>query len=290
MEKTETSEEMHRLFNRTAGVYDQTGVEFFVPVGRRLVEFAGLSAGESVLDVGCGRGAALYPAAVTVGAGGEAVGIDISEEMVRFAAEGADERGLSQVSTTVMNGQAPEFPAGRFDAVIASLSLFIWTKGAAELKPYLPLLRAGGRFAISTPSFFPTEGGRWGLMPEVVDDLLMPYMRPARAAEDRDFPFASVGNNWLISAESVERELTEAGFVEVEVLEEPLPLVVESGAQWVLWTRTTGMRRLWEKIEQLGDGGLADEVAARLDALKDDRGVITVPVPVTYIRARAPQA
>ncbi|MFJ8476062.1 class I SAM-dependent methyltransferase [Kitasatospora sp. NPDC094011] len=290
MEKTETSEEMHRLFNRTAGVYDQTGVEFFVPIGGRLVEFAGLGAGDSVLDVGCGRGAALYPAAVAVGAGGEAVGIDISEEMVRYAAEGAAGYGLSQVSTTVMNGQAPEFPAGRFDAVIASLSLFIWTRGAAELKPYLPLLRPGGRFAISTPSFLPTADGRWGLMPESVHDLLMPYMQPARAAEERTFPFANVADNWLVSAESIERELTEAGFVEVEVREEPLQLVVESGAQWVLWTRSTGMRRLWEKIEQLGDGALAEKVAARLDALKDDRGVITVPVPVTYIRARAPQA
>ncbi|MFJ2805924.1 hypothetical protein [Kitasatospora sp. NPDC087271] len=74
----ENTEEMHALFNRAAKVYGQSGVEFLRSVGRRLVEFSGISAGASVLDVRSGRGALLFPVAEVVGAGGGVVGIDIS--------------------------------------------------------------------------------------------------------------------------------------------------------------------------------------------------------------------
>ncbi|KIF75073.1 hypothetical protein QR77_16370 [Streptomyces sp. 150FB] len=290
MESVETTEEMHSLFNRTAEVYDQSGVAFFVPIGQRLVHIAGLTPGDSVLDVGCGRGAALFSAAETVGEKGEVVGIDISEEMAKYAAQAAGARGLSQVSVSVMNGQAPEFPAGRFDAVVGSLSLFIWTREASDLSPYLTLLRPGGTFALSAPSFFPTAEGRWGLLPSSVHDLLIPYMTRQGKSEGPDYPFANYADNWLVTPESIEKTLTGAGFTDVVAREEIFPLVAESGAQWVEWTRTTGMRRLWERIEQADGDGVAREVARRLDALKSEKGTITTPVPVMYISASAPVA
>ncbi|MFF7450299.1 MULTISPECIES: methyltransferase domain-containing protein [unclassified Streptomyces] len=289
MANVETAEEMHRLFNRTAQAYDQSGVAFFVPIARRLVEFADISRAASVLDVGCGRGAALLAAAEAVGEDGEVLGIDLSEEMAKYAAEAARERGLSHVTVSVMNGQEPDFPPGRFDAVIGSLSVFIWTRGAADLAPYARLLRPGGVLALSAPSFFPTDDGRWGLLPESIYDLLIPFMTPAKKAAGPAYPFADFADNWLVTPGSIEKVLTEAGYRDAVVHEEEFRLVVESGAQWVEWTRTTGMRRLWDRIEQTEGPGLADEVARRVDALKGEDGTITTPVPITYIRARAPQ-
>ncbi|MFJ6137725.1 class I SAM-dependent methyltransferase [Kitasatospora sp. NPDC092286] len=291
MGTTENTEEMYKLFNKAAKVYDQSGVEFFRPIGRRLVEFSGISAGASVLDVGSGRGAVLFPAAEAVGAGGEVVGIDISEEMVKYAQADAANLGLRHVGVQVMNGQRPEFAAGRFDAVVGSCSLFIWVKSADDVRPYLELLRAGGRFATAAPSFFSTAHGKWALFPEAVNELLMPYMLLSlKQSGAYDSQFANAGANWLITAESIEKTLADAGFVDIEVVEEELPVVVTSGEQWVEFTYTTGMRGMWERIEESERRELIAEVSRRLDTLRDENGVISVPVPIVYIRANAPKS
>nr|WP_244317954.1 class I SAM-dependent methyltransferase [Streptomyces chryseus] len=263
--------------------------EFFGPIGRRLVEFSGIGAGESVLDVGCGRGAVLFPVAESVGQSGEVLGIDLSEEMVKYTAGDARDRGLRQVRTAVMNGQAPDYPAGRFDAVIGGFSVFIWTHGSTELKPYRTLLRPGGRFAASAPSFFPTATGKWGFLPEDVHDLLLPHMTEPKNGAAYDCPFTNIHNNWLVTPEAVGATLTGAGFVAVEVREEDLLITVDSGAQWVEWTRSHGMRRLWDRLSEQEGKELADEVARRLDALRGADGIITLPTPIVYMRSRTPQ-
>ncbi|MFF8982805.1 class I SAM-dependent methyltransferase [Streptomyces globisporus] len=289
MSSAEKTAEMQELFDRAAKSYDQSGVEFFGPIGRRLVEFSGISAGNRVLDVGAGRGAALFPAAEAVGVRGEVTGIDISEEMVKYANESIAALGLDHVGVTTMNGQRPEFPAGRFDAVIGSCSLFIWVKTADDVVPYRELLRPGGRFATAAPSFFSTVHGKWSLFPDAVSDLLMPYMlQSLKQNGTYDSQFAEAGTNWLVSEESILKTLAGAGFVDCEVVEEDLPVVVTSGQQWVDFTCTTGMRGMWERIEKEERARVVAEVSRRLDALRADDGLITVPVPIVYVRAVAP--
>ena len=56
-----------RLFAELAPVYDSSGVEFFGPMARRLVELLAPRPGERALDIGCGRGAASLPLAEAVG-------------------------------------------------------------------------------------------------------------------------------------------------------------------------------------------------------------------------------
>ncbi|MCX4696074.1 class I SAM-dependent methyltransferase [Streptomyces sp. NBC_01408] len=290
MGNSESTAEMHRVFNTAADVYDQSGVDFFGPIGRRLVEFSGIRAGDSVLDVGCGRGAVLWPAAAAVGGTGEVIGIDLAEEMVKYADADARSQGLTHVTTQVMNGQVPDFPAGRFDAVLGGFSVFIWTHGGAELRPYRTILRPGGLFAASAPSFFPTATGKWGFLPEDVHDLLLPHLTQPKEGDAYDCPFTNIHNNWLVTPEAVTATLTDAGFTDVAVLEEDLPIVVESGAQWVDWTRSHGMRRLWDRLSEQEANELSAEVARRLDALRSADGTITLPTPIVYLRGRAPQA
>src|ERR1051326_3647153 len=82
------------MFDRLAPEYDAVGPACFAYFGRRLVEQAAVGYGQRVLDVACGRGAVLFPAAERVEAAGEVIGIDLAEEMVRNTNIEARRRGL----------------------------------------------------------------------------------------------------------------------------------------------------------------------------------------------------
>lgn len=68
---------MERIWSRPLGVTDLSGPDYWDYYGARLVERASLTPGMQVLDVGCGTGSSLFPAADMVGTGGYAIGVDI---------------------------------------------------------------------------------------------------------------------------------------------------------------------------------------------------------------------
>jgi O-methyltransferase/aklanonic acid methyltransferase len=66
-----------RIWSRPAGVSDPDGQDYWLYFGLRLVEQAAVYPGASLLDVGCGDGSSLFPAARIIGPEGHATGIDI---------------------------------------------------------------------------------------------------------------------------------------------------------------------------------------------------------------------
>jgi ubiE/COQ5 methyltransferase family len=60
--------------------YDRVGTPIFGRLGRRLVELAGVHAGDGVLDVATGRGAVLFAATERVGERGRVIGVDLAVE------------------------------------------------------------------------------------------------------------------------------------------------------------------------------------------------------------------
>ena len=82
------------VFDRAADTYDAVGVPWFQPIALRLVTELAVQPGERVLDIGCGRGAALFPLAEAAGPAGSVVGIDLSPRMVELTA--ADATALPQ--------------------------------------------------------------------------------------------------------------------------------------------------------------------------------------------------
>jgi ubiquinone/menaquinone biosynthesis C-methylase UbiE len=68
---------MARIWSLPVGVSNPGALNYWEYFGVRLVELADLQAGEWVLDVGCGSGSSLFPAADKVGVHGFAIGVDI---------------------------------------------------------------------------------------------------------------------------------------------------------------------------------------------------------------------
>ena len=68
---------MEGTWSRPIGVSDLSGPDYWDYFGTRLVERAAIPQGARILDIGCGTGSSLFPAAERTGSSGYAMGIDI---------------------------------------------------------------------------------------------------------------------------------------------------------------------------------------------------------------------
>ncbi|MGW0737595.1 class I SAM-dependent methyltransferase [Streptomyces sp. NPDC002851] len=271
-------------FNSAAAAYDRLGVEFFTPMGRRLVELAEPRPGQRLLDVGCGLGATLLPAARLVGKDGHALGIDIAEAMVEEARQEAERQGIGgRVELRVMDGEHPDLPARSFDLVLGSYSVIFLPDARAALARYAGLLRDGGRIAFTSPVF---TRDTFPFLPPMFTELiplsLLEYLPESWHPEQLHRQLHS----WLEDPADLRSALEKAGFEDVQVVDEPVEMTAASGADWVTWSHTQGMRLLWQHLPQAESDALKDRLITALDAKRGADGVIRIEVPVRYVTAR----
>ena len=131
---------------------------------------AQVQAGQRVLDVGCGSGRLTLAAQKWVGAGGEAVGIDPSPEMIQVARRKARRAGLgAKFELGVV--EAMPFPEASFDVVLNRLMFHhlpsdLKQRGLAEMRR---VLKPGGVCLIV--DFEPPKSG---LLRMIVQNHLTP--------------------------------------------------------------------------------------------------------------------
>src|SRR4051794_41796653 len=99
-------------YERAAPTYDRAAFSHHAPFGERLAQLVLLGPGGRVLDVGCGAGGALLPAALRVGPTGEAGGVDVSEGMVARTRGAAGEAGPRRGRARGGGGAAAQDPPG----------------------------------------------------------------------------------------------------------------------------------------------------------------------------------
>src|SRR5919201_6932789 len=80
------------------------------PVSKRLVELAGIKAGDRVLDVAAGYGEPSLTAAKVVGPKGSVVATDISSGMLAYGRERAAAAGLSNIEFLQSNASSLDYP------------------------------------------------------------------------------------------------------------------------------------------------------------------------------------
>ena len=151
------------LLLHASGFYDFTLRLFTLGRERafrdRILGFAALTPGQSVLDVGCGTGTQAIAAKWKVGTQGAVYGVDASPQMLARARSKARKAGL-EVSFLEAPAQKLPFPDGRFDAVLNTLMLHHLPRTSREqcVREMRRVLRPGGRLVIV--EFASPAGGR----------------------------------------------------------------------------------------------------------------------------------
>lgn len=176
------------------------------PLGRQAMDTAGIGAGQSVLDVGCGCGGTSLDLARRVGPDGAVTGIDISAEMLaRAVARAAAEPDLPlrflNADASTESWESPR------DHAFSRMGVMFFREPVSSFANILRALKPGGRFT------FVCWGDRarnpWRSIPMAVAERHIEL--PASTPPDEPGPFAFAGGD------RVRRILADAGFAEIRV-------------------------------------------------------------------------
>jgi SAM-dependent methyltransferase len=190
---------------------------FIEPLGRIAIERLGVSAGERILDVGCGCGQTLLELAELVGPSGQVLGVDISPPMLDRARERV--AGRPTIALALGDAQAYAFAPGTFDAVYSRFGVMFFDDARAAFRNLRAAARSNGRL-----SFVCWQGlakNPWGARPlEAVMRLLPESAMPDTLREGRPGAF------FMSDPARVRAILGDAGWkdVSLEPVEMPLHL------------------------------------------------------------------
>jgi len=271
----EQSARVAALFDRLAADYDQSGVAFFEPIADGLLAHVPPREGERWLDVGCGRGAVLLPAAAAVGATGQVVGIDVAASMVERVRDAAAAQRLTNVEVAVADATAP--PAAEpYDTVVSSLVLFFLPDPVAALRAWSTVLAPGGRLGVST-------FGPWDPRLEHVEQVLEPWIPPAM----RD-PRTTGSSSPFASDAGVERLVADAGYADVRTETLDLPVRSADADQWFAFSWSTGQRAMWLSVPDDRRDDVKQQAFDRFAEHADADGSATFGVGIRYTLATSP--
>jgi len=110
---------------------------------------ADLHEGERVLDLGSGGGIDVLLSAKRVGESGEAIGIDMTDEMLELARRNAREAGATNVEFLKGEIEAIPLPADSVDVVISNCVINLAADKPAVFREIARVLRPGGRVGVS---------------------------------------------------------------------------------------------------------------------------------------------
>ncbi|GJQ34112.1 MAG: hypothetical protein JETCAE01_01220 [Anaerolineaceae bacterium] len=200
-------------------------LSYFPVFGERLVNASLIKRGNNVLDVACGRGAVLFPAATRTGERGKVIGIDLSEGMVEETNFDIRIRGLNHAVALQMDSEVLQFPDSSFDVVLCGFALFFFTDLPRALSEFRRVLKPGGRLAVSTWCVDDDETWAW------YEQQRMDYGLTLKLA-----------SNALDNANELQNVLTGAGFANVETYIEEYDWVVPNEDAWweAIWSISTG--------------------------------------------------
>jgi ubiquinone/menaquinone biosynthesis C-methylase UbiE len=201
------------IFTRSASSYEH--IRYFPVFGQWLVDTAQIAQGSTVLDVACGRGAVLFPAAERVGERGKVIGIDLAEGMARETGLEIQRRGFMQAEARQMDAENLDFPDSFFDVVLCGFSLQFFPHLERALAEFRRVLKPGGRIAVTT--WGAVDDPRW----EWYDSLRNEYEATVR-----------LGSNTLDKPKVIQKWFSQAGFDDIQITTKEMDMAYRDEEEW----------------------------------------------------------
>lgn len=112
-----------------------------------MLELAGVSADQKILDIAAGAGEQSVTAARKVGPSGHVLATDLSSNILEYAKEMAKKENLLHIKTQVMDGENLTLSDESFDVVMSRVGLIYFPDQQKALKETWRVLKPGGRIA-----------------------------------------------------------------------------------------------------------------------------------------------
>lgn len=213
-----------------------------------LLRAADVSAGDRVLDVGCGCGETTIEVARSAGAGGSVTGIDLSGLMLDVARRSAVETGVVNIRFVQGDAQVHLLPPATLDVAISSFGVMFFDDPAAAFRTIRAALRPGGRLAFLC----------W--QDELHNEV---FSIPLRAFMAHTPLPGTPGKDLFADPRRIADLLAGTGFTEVRTQAVHEPARIGSDVADVMgYVRNTS--RVRELLAQLHDEGLAHPILATM--------------------------
>ena len=188
-------------------VANQARLDAMVAVfGQAAIEAVAPAAGERILDVGCGAGASSLALTARVGAGGQVLGVDISEPLIGRARALAPQD--MPVRFQVADASSVELPDAAFDILFSRFGVLFFDDPTAAFAHLRRALRPGGRVAFVC--WRGVAENDWVRLPMDAIKAIVPPTAPPGPETPGPFSFADRGR--------VARILTAAGFTDSAIV------------------------------------------------------------------------
>jgi arsenite methyltransferase len=167
----------------------------------KAINFAKPQAGEICVDLGSGRGTDVIRMAQSVGENGKAIGVDVSEGMLKKAEKNAQKLGVSNVHFIQSELEHIVLDDSSIDLLISNCTINHATDKQQVWNEIHRILKKGGRF--------------------VVSDIYSLEEVPEKYRNDAQ----AVAECWAgaITKDEYLNQLTAAGFTNISILEESTP-------------------------------------------------------------------
>ena len=184
-----------------------------------VVEAAFPGAGKAVVDIGCGAGATTLAMARRLGAGGEALGVDVSQPLLELARGRAEREGLAKARFALGDAQTLDIGEGRFDAAMSRYGVMFYSDFDAAFANIRRSVKAGGKLAFACWRR-PADNPLAAVPTKAAAHLLPPLPKPDPAAPGR-FAFADPAR--------VQGILERSGWSQIAIdrLDAPTPISLE---------------------------------------------------------------